>query len=374
MELFGKTYSVRDLRKRIGNTDQICGIRTVQLDDGRERPTRAAIIHTGGGLEFTVLIDRCLDIAAASYKGMAMGWRSKIGDVAPQYYEAEGIRWLRSYVGGLVTTCGLMNVGAPGPQSAVLGNGLHGRIGNLPAENVRIVQEWRGNDYVMSVTGTMREAMIFGENLTLTRTVSTTLGAKTFAIHDVVANEGFDATKFQLLYHCNIGWPACDDGSQMITPTQTIAARDAEAEDNKKNWNRMDAPIHAYKEKCYYHDMKPGRNGEVVAALVNDGFKRGNGFGVYVKYNKSQLPRFVEWKQMGEQDYCVGFEPCNCGVEGRDIDEKLGLLHTLRPGQSNTFDLEFGAITTEAEVKAIRARNKIKTQWANHYTDFVKKP
>jgi hypothetical protein len=371
MEIFGKNYSVRELRRRIGHMDQVCGIRTVQLDDGRERPTRAAIIHTGGGLELTVLLDRCLDIAAASYNGMAMGWRAKVGDVAPQYYEAEGLRWLRSYGGGLVATCGLMNVGAPRPESALLGNGLHGRIGNLPATNVQIVQEWRGNEYIMSVTGTMRETVVFGENLTLTRTVSTRLGAKTFSIHDVVTNEGFDPTKFQLLYHCNIGWPACDEGSEMISSTRTIAARDAEAQDNKQNWHKMDAPIHKYKEKVYYHDMAAGRNGEVVTALVNDGFARGNGFGVYVKYNQKQLPRFVQWKQMGEQDYCVGFEPCNCGVEGREVDEKLGLLHTLKPGQSNTFDLEFGAITEDKEVKALRAaRNKIKTTWADHYTDF----
>ncbi len=374
MEIFGKKYSTRELRKRVGHMDQVCGVRLVQLDDGRERPIRAAIIHTGSGLEVTVLLDRCLDIAAASYNGRAMGWRSKSGDVAPQYYEAEGIRWLRNYGGGLVATCGLMNVGAPGAQSALIGNGLHGRIGNIPAANVKVVQEWQGNEFVLSVTGTMREAVVFGENLTLTRTVSTSMGAKTFAIHDVVTNEGFDPTKFQILYHCNIGWPACDEGSEMITPTRTIAARDAEAEDNKENWNKMDAPIHQYKEKCYYHDMAADRRGEVVTALVNDGFKRGDGFGVFVKYNQKQLPRFVEWKQMGEQDYCVGFEPCNCGVEGKDVDEKFGLLHTLKPGESNFFDLEFGAITTDDEVKAVRKRNRVTTKWAKHYTDFVKKP
>src|SRR5690606_883473 len=156
-------------------------------------------------------------------------------------------------------------------DSALRGNGLHGRIGHIPASNVQIVQEWRGNDYVMSVTGTMREAVVFGEHLTLTRTVSTKLGAKTIQIHDVGTNEGFDSTKFQLLYHCNIGWPACDQGSQMITPTRIIAPRDAEAEDNKNNWHLMDAPIHGYKEKVYYHDMAADRNGTVVTALVNDG-------------------------------------------------------------------------------------------------------
>jgi len=355
--------------------DQIAGIRTVLLDDGNERPTRAAMFHTGAGLEFTVLLDRCLDIPSASFNGKAMGWRSTTGDVAPQYFEAEGLRWLRSYYGGLVTTCGLTHVGAPRPESALLGNGLHGRIGNLSARNLRIVQEWQGNDYVLSVTGTMRETVVFGENLTLTRTVSTKLGERRFWIHDVVTNEGFTRTKYMLLYHCNIGWPALDTGSEMISPSRRVAPRDAEAEDGKERWFKMDPPVHAYKEKCYYHDMAAARDGSVTVALVNNNFAKGNGFGVYVKYNKNELPRFVQWKQMGEQDYVIGFEPCNCGVEGRDVDEKLGLLHALRAGESRSSTLEFGSITTREDVKALKARRaRVQTRTVGSYKDFVKKP
>ena len=176
MFVYNEKFSVADLRRRVGNMDQVAGIRIVTLDDSNERPARAALIHTGSGLELTVLLDRCLDIASASYCGKAMGWRSTTGDVAPQYYEAEWLRWLRSYFGGLVTTCGLTNVGAPTKDSALLGNGLHGRIGNTPARDIKVTQEWQGDDYVLSVTGTMRETVVFGENLTLTRTVSTKLG------------------------------------------------------------------------------------------------------------------------------------------------------------------------------------------------------
>ncbi|MCC6797347.1 MAG: aldose 1-epimerase family protein [Candidatus Hydrogenedentes bacterium] len=374
MIIYKQKHKIADFRRRIGNMDQVAGIRLVTLEDGNERPTRAALIHTGSGLELTVLLDRCLDIASASYCGKAMGWRSTTGDVAPQYYEAEWLRWLRSYFGGLVSTCGLSNVGAPTKDSALLGNGLHGRIGNTPARDIKVTQEWQGDDYVLSVAGTMRETVVFGENLTLTRTVSTKLGATSFQIHDVVTNESFKKTPFQLLYHCNIGWPTVDAGSELITPTQTIAPRDAEAEDGKENWNRCDPPIHGYKEKVYYHDMAPAKDGTVTCALINDGWKRGEGFGVYVKYNKNELPRFVEWKQMGEQDYVVGFEPCNCGVEGRHVDEELGLLHYLKPGERRTYTLEFGAITEAKEVKALRSgRAKVKTKWTKSYRDFVPK-
>lgn len=373
MEIYGKKYSVNDLRRRVGNPDQIAGIRLVQLDNGNERPGRAALLHTGGGLDVTVLLDRGLDIAAASYNGRAMGWRSTTGDVAPQYFEAEGIRWLRSYFGGLVTTCGLTNVGAPAAGSELSGKGLHGRISHTPARDLKVSQGWEGDRYVLSVSGTMRETSVFFENLVLTRTVSTCLGENRFWIHDVVTNEGFSDTPVMLLYHCNVGWPALDAGSRMISPSRQVAPRDATAADGKERFNLMDPPTHGYAEKCYYHDMVPGKDGKVTVALLNDGFKRGDGFGVYLKYDPKQLPRFVEWKQMGEQDYVIGFEPCNCGVEGRHVDEELGLLHSLKPGESRSFDLEFGAVTTEKQAAAIeKAVGKVTPRFVDSYKAFVK--
>ena len=375
MQLYGKNYPVKQLRRRVGNMDQIAGIQLVQLDDGNARPGRAALFHTGSGLHFTVLLDRGMDIPHASFQGKAMGWRSSTGDVAPQYYEAEGIRWLRSYFGGLLTTCGLTNVGAPAPDSALNGQGLHGRIGHLPAHNVQVAQGWEGNDYVLRVTGTMRETSVFGENLTLTRTISTRLGATSIHLRDVVTNEGFRKTGLMLLYHCNIGWPALDAGSTLIAPSRRVAPRDEEARKDAVQWNRMDPPAHGYAEKVYYHDMQPERDGTVTVALANDGFERDEGFGVYIKYNTRQLPRFTQWKMMGEQEYVAGLEPCNCGVEGRHVDEELGLLDYLRPGENRTFDIEFGPLTDKAQWRALGERTgRIDSQIVEHYREFVPRP
>ncbi|MCK5863352.1 MAG: aldose 1-epimerase family protein [Candidatus Hydrogenedentes bacterium] len=372
MKIHGKNYSAKELRKRVGNMDQIAGVRTVTLADGNEHPGRAAIIKTGAGLEITVLLDRGLDIAAASFQGKAIGWRSTTGDAAPQYYEAEGLRWLRSYFGGLVTTCGLSRVGAPDTDSANNGQGLHGRISHTPARNICVQQYWEKNKYLLKVTGTMRETSVFGENLTLTRTVQTALGEKKFWIHDVVTNEGFRKTPLMLLYHCNMGWPVLDENSQIIAPSRIVAARDDHARKGQEQWDHMEKPTRNYQEKCYYHDMAPGQDGTVTVAMINDGFSSDTGFGGYVKYNKRELPRFVQWKMMGEQDYVCGLEPCNCGVEGRDIDEEKGLLDYLSPGEQREFHLEFGAVTTREEVEALKKNcRSIKTKYVNSYLDFV---
>ena len=374
MEIYGKKYTVRELRRRFGNMDQIAGIRTVQLDDGNERPCRVALIHTGSGLELTVNLDRCMDIASARFQGKSMGWRSSTGDVAPQYFEPEDFRWLYNFVGGLLTTCGLTNVGGPAPTTGIECDGLHGRIAHIPARNLKITQEWQGNDYVLSITGLMRQTSVFGVNFALTRTISTKLGARNFHIHDEIVNDGFDKTPLMLLYHCNLGWPSLDAGSEVLIPSRYIAPRNADAEDGKKNWFKADSPTHGYSEKCYYHDMKAKRDGKVTMALVNNSFKSGNGFGVYIKYNKKQLPRFIQWKMMGEQEYVMGLEPGNCSCEGRELETKHKLLESLRPGEKKLVDLEFGPLTDAKEVKAIRdACRKVKTKFLPGYLDLVKR-
>ncbi len=371
MNIYGKDYTTKALRKRVGNMDQIAGVRRMALDDGNERPGRVALIRTGSGLEVTVHLDRGMDIASAAFQGKAMGWRSTTGDVAPQYYEAEGLRWLRSYFGGMMTTCGLTRVGGPAADSAESGQGLHGRISNTPARDICVRQYWDGNRYMLRVRGVMRETTVFGENLTLARTVYTALGEDRFWIHDVVTNEGFKKTGLMLLYHCNVGWPALDKNSRILAPSRAVAPRDDHARDGQKQWHHMDKPTHNYQEKCYYHDMAPGRDGAVTVAMLNDQFASNNGFGVYVKYFKRELPRFVQWKMMGEQDYVCGFEPSICTVEGREAEEEKGLLNYLRPGERREFHLEFGAITSRETVKTLeKACRKVKTAYVDSYEDF----
>jgi hypothetical protein len=375
MQLYGKNYSVDALRKRMGSLDQVAGIRTFHYDDGRAKGVRGARIYNGSGLDLTVLPDRCLDIASASFNGQALGWRSSAGDVAPQYYEPEGFRWLRNCFGGLLTTCGLSQVGAPEPgmASAFDGRGLHGRISNTPAENVQVREGWQGDHYEMSITGTMREAVLFGENLSLTRTLSTRLGAAQVRLHDVVVNEGFRPAPLMILYHCNIGWPLVDEGSEIIAPARQVAPHTPHAAEGQEAWHRMEAPQPGYEEKVYHHDMAAAEDGSVTVAMVNNGFERGHGLGVYIRYFQDTLPRFVQWKMMGEQDYVCGLEPCNCGVEGQKVDEELGLLQVLAPGESREFRLEFGVLTELEEVNRLRAAvSSISPSFCSSYRDFVR--
>ena len=101
--------------------------------------------------------------------------------------------------------------------------------------------------------------------------------------------------------------------------------------------------------------MIPDADGYVHAALVNKKFRNGQGFGFYVKYLKSQLPRFSEWKMNGEGTYVVGIEPANCLVEGRAKERERGTLQFLQPGERREYDLEIGVLTSIEDIEALES-------------------
>jgi hypothetical protein len=71
--LYDRQYSARDLAEHGGSLSQFAGVRLMTLGDGVERGIRLLEFRTGTGLRFTVLIDRCMDIADCEHRGRAIG-------------------------------------------------------------------------------------------------------------------------------------------------------------------------------------------------------------------------------------------------------------------------------------------------------------
>jgi len=337
-----------EIKKYAGQIDQIAGIQTSILQDGKAFPSRSVFVYTGSGLEFSVYLDRCMDISHASYKGIPLGWRSTPGDVAPFYYEPEGIRWLRSYFGGLLTTCGVTNVGPPCERSELTGEGLHGRISSTPAEDICVEKKWISGKYVLSLKGKMRQTALFAENIIVERKIETYLGANYFKITDTITNEGFRKTPFMILYHCNIGWPVVCKKAKVCIPAKRTIPRDEIAKQGKDAWYEITPPEENYQERVYFHDVKTQKNGEVIIGVYNaEQELEQNFYGVYIKYKKAQLPKLVQWKMLGTGEYVIGLEPCNAGVLGKDETEKRGEMDYLQPGETRIHELEIGIINQQ---------------------------
>ncbi len=354
-KLYAQSYTKEQILQRVGDISQIGGVRLQTRADGVERGVRTADFRTGTGLDFSVLIDRGLDISTAEYCGQALAWRSATADRSPAYFEEPGLGWLRSFYGGLVVTCGLTYAGAPTTdQGKPLG--LHGRVSNTPATNVYADGEWQGDDYVMWVQGKVREAIVFGENIEMTRRITAKLGESRIWIHDKVTNMGHKDTEHMILYHINIGFPVIDEGGRLIGPIKGYQPRDDDAMIEKEKYADFPAPTVGFRERVYYLDMVADKNGDVSAALVNPNFRGGQGFGVYIKYPKKELPEFTEWKMNDAGTYVVGMEPANCRVEGRDKERARGALQFLKPGETREYHLEIGLLNSPEDVKAFEAQ------------------
>lgn len=340
IELYSERYTKHHLLKHMGSLSQIAGIRELAFSSGKSRGMRLLEVHTGTGFGFSVLPDRCLDIAWANYRQYPLAYMSKADIPSPQYYDPAGTGWLRSFPGGLLSTCGLTYYGSPCDDEGVE-LGLHGRANNLPAEHVCVSQEWIGEEFVMTIKGEMRQSALFGENVLLKRQIQTHLGARKVQILDVVENQGYEPVPVMMLYHCNIGFPILNAGSVLLeTANAKIAPLSSDIPPGE--YNAFQPPTPGFREQCYIHDMAADADGYTSLGLYNP--KLENGLGVYVKGRKAELPLFTEWKMLGEAEYVVGLEPCTNTPQGRAQARKDGSLQFLEPGESKSFSLEIGMI------------------------------
>ena len=349
-ELFGQSMTPQDLAQRVGRIDQVAGARPFVFDDGAARGMRGIDVWTGSGLAFTVLPDRCLDIGAARFNGRPFAWESSTGPVAPERYDPEGFRWLRSFHGGLLTTCGLRHFGAPdseGPESW----GLHGRASNLSAEQVAVESAWHGDEYRIGIRGQVREAEVFKPTLRLERTITTSLGSRTIAVADRVTNTGYAPSAAMLLYHVNLGWPLVSEAGRLLVEYEAIRAVTPFAESALKRHRAFQPPTEDIEEMCYQITPKAGRDGLCRAAIVNPDLD--GGVAVSLAWPKKTMPYLAEWKMMGQGTYVVGVEPMNCPFPPRAGLRERGLMPELAAGESFEAGVTIGVHAGADELAAL---------------------
>ena len=340
--------------KYVGDLSQLAGVKRFTFAEGKAKGVEAFEVRTGGGLNYTVLADRCLDIAWAEYRGVPFGYIANAGVVAPAYFDPSGANYLNSFTAGLLSTCGLTYLGAPcrdGDEEL----GLHGRIGNTPAGEIGAAVEWPAKDPRVVIAGKVRESRLFGADLILSRNIESPLGQNKIRITDRVRNAGFEPQPLMFLYHVNLGYPLLQENSELIAPVKSVVPRDAAAQPGLSAHLRMEPPRKGYAEQVFYLDLAADADGMTSVALVNMEL----GFGVYERFNLRQLPRFIQWKQMGEGFYVLGLEPGNCYVEGRAKERQRGTLQSIEPGETREFSLEIGVLEGKEEIEAFRAKTAV---------------
>ena len=285
---------------RIGHLDQVAL--------GTDRPAIDARVL--GGIELRIHPQRGLDIGAAWFRGLPLAWIAAAGEGGT---DAAG--WSEAWGGGLVTTCGLDNVG-----SASEGIGLHGTFTFLSAHDVATE---RSRTQVV-VRGTIDDP----RGLRVKRTIRTADTGRVEVV-DRTTNVGDEALEAPLLYHVNLGWPLWDDGARIESDATEVRPRDGNA-----------AP-HDWSSAPPQPDNVPERVWEHVGATRATVSNPRLGLRVTIE---SDLPRLWQWVDPAPRVYALALEPANCSVLGRAHDRAERTLPFLAPREERTTRI---AITVE---------------------------
>ena len=121
--------------ERLANLDQVATAVVSVVADGAATGARAVDIHVWGGIDLRLLPDRGLDIGGPGSAARPLAWISQAGEQGRRRPESlvDDVAWGAAWGGGLVTTCGLSNVGR-GSE----GQGLHGTYTSRPAVDLHV--------------------------------------------------------------------------------------------------------------------------------------------------------------------------------------------------------------------------------------------
>lgn len=333
----GNEYSKPELYRRSVNMDQLASIEEVELRDGRARGMKVYRVRSQSGLQFDLHAGRALDIGALSYKGTNISLLTRNGICTPENIIPANGEFDHYFGGGMLLTCGLKNAGPNYTDEAGQFQPLHGRIGTLPPEQAWKKAAFEGDEYVLEAGSVTRDTTLDGHNLSLTRTVRTTLSQARIEVHDTVENLDYRPTDYLLLYHINFGFPfLSEDLIQHFLPGRAeMEPRTDAAREHLSDWATITPPEDGIEENVFFHFPIPQENGTTLVALENPAL----GIGVKLSYETAHLPYLVQWKCMRSGEYALGIEPTNNLISSLPSERAAGRGAVLAPFEKHDIRL-----------------------------------
>lgn len=329
-------------------------IRRGQFSDGLSAGVDVVEVRNGD-FSFRVLPTRGMGIWDAHLGETRIGWNSPVRQpVHPAFVNLQsrhGLGWLDGF-NELLVRCGLAFNGPPGrdqahPSPIESDVTLHGKIANLPAHSVEFIHE---DGQTIGVRGTVDETTLFGPQLRLESTITTRLGETSIQIRDVITNLGSAPTELELLYHTNIGSPVLEEGAKFICPSKKVVPRDLRAAEGISHFAEYLAPTPGYAEQVYFHETLADEQGRSLALLHN----RDGSFGVSLRFLRSQLPYFSQWKctQAEVDGYVTGLEPATNLPNFKSFERRQGRVIQLGAGAEYIVDLTLAVHPCSQDVAA----------------------
>jgi hypothetical protein len=318
-------------------------------------------VHNGA-LSYSVLPTRGMGIWRGEFRGNFLGWHSPVhGPIHPKVVnlaERNGLGWLRGF-DEWICRCGLASNGPPGVDNGTALT-LHGRIANLPANQVEV----RINldpPYELAVVGRVAETELFGPHLHLTAIVTTIPGSGKLVIHDEVENRSSAPAEMQLLYHCNIGPPFLEAGSRLLGPIREVAPLTPRAAEGIESFESYLGPTPGFTEQVYAFDLVADETQKSLVLLCNSTGDRGLAF----RFSRKELPWFVAWKNTApvEDGYVTGLEPSTNLPNFKAFERQQGRVVMIPAGGKwhcqwslEVFDTKSGVDHIVQEIATLQAK------------------
>ena len=312
---------------RLANLDAIASATASRTENG----WRALDLRVWDGIDVRLLPDRGFDCLGAWYRGVPLAWLSAVGEHGPIAGRLRDDDWLAAFGGGLVTTCGLRNVGAPSE-----GHGLHGEISHQAARAVRTERRVQGDRVTVRAAATVTEVSALGHRLELERTWTTRTGEGLLELVDVTRNRGRQTEPAPLLYHVNLGAPLWSPGATLALDARRTVPRDADA---VEPWDRALDVVPGARERVFEHEVAAWPDGWSAATVESPATE----LRFVLRWEAAGLPRLHQWVHPAPGVAALGLEPANCSVLGRAADRAAGRLPVLEPGEERVTRIEIRA-------------------------------
>lgn len=337
MRIGGQTLSRSEVVSLVGDIGQLASVTWLSYEDGVARGSRLLQVRAAGGISFDVLVDRDrgLDIGWAEVGGAPLAWRTPRGPTAPTYAEPDGDGWARTFGGGLLTTCGMTSIGAP----AIDGDehlGLHGRVSNLPADEVSYSLEWNADDLDILIKGRVTETNLGGPTLERRREIRTRVAIAELDIRDVVTNTGAVDAAHMYRFHANFGFPFLQPGDEICEAGELVGCR-SDAPVSTHPWTTIVNPTTDARPEVLYVAPQPA-DGDATKASVSVA-RPGFAPHLVLGWSRDTLPMLVVWKHQQTRTNVLALEPSTARDEGRPSARRTGELITLHPDQSRSYRL-----------------------------------
>lgn len=296
---------------------------------GDTRVQPVLCLATACGFAVDVLPDRCVDLGEATYGGVAVAWRN----TTPLRHPAElpENTWRQRFIGGVLATCGLDNVG-PACADGGVDFPQHGRIGGEPARAVSFGTgtrlgrrvHWIRGEIAQPGTGLLRRRVVIADDAPVIR------------LTDVACNVGIASEVVMVQYHCNFGAPLVAPGGEIRAPDSVVMPRDTQVAAATDRWQAIESPCAGEVEWIFWHEQQGWRWSE--ASIVPP--PNGAGPSVRVRARRRTLPWLWQWRVFATERYVVGLEPANCAVKPRATARARGVLPVLGAGACIRFGVD----------------------------------